>query len=148
MQKRLKTNAQIKCIFGLAKKRGVELDDDTKAGMAATASAGRVGRLSLLSFDEANVVIKNLGGDPIRSGGNTPRRTLNHHKQMTGVTTLASPAALAQMERLAEGRGISADGLARMCNKTIKKPYPRTAQECSKIIEALKAMNARDKEAA
>ena len=138
-----KTNAQIGRIFGLAKKRGIELDDDTKASFAVTASGGRTDRLSQLSFDEANVVITNLGGDAYTTG--TPRRTENYRRQQSGVQQIAQPAHLNLMRELAEGRGISEEGLKNLCRRMLKgKEAPRTTAETNKIVEALKAMNARD----
>jgi hypothetical protein len=138
-----KTNAQIGRIFGLAKKRGVELDDDTKAGFAITASAGRTDRLSQLSFDEANIVITNLGGDAYTTA--KPRRTLNYHRQQAGIQQIAQGSHLQMMRELAEGRGISDEGLKNLCRRMLKgKDAPRTTADTNKIIEALKAMNARD----
>ncbi|MGE3385078.1 MAG: hypothetical protein AB7L70_19300 [Pyrinomonadaceae bacterium] len=143
MQFQPKTNAQIGRIFGLAKKRGIELDDDTKAGFALTASAGRTDRLSRLSFDEANVVITNLGGDAYTR--DTPRRTVNYHRQQAGVQQIAQGSHLELMRTLAEGRGITEEGLRSLCRRMLRgKDAPRTTAETNKIIEALKAMNARD----
>lgn len=139
-----KTKEQIGRIFGLAKKRGIELDGDTKAGFAVTASAGRTDRFSLLSFDEANVIIKNLGGDPYTI--QPPRRTVNYHRQQAGVQQIAQAAHLNLMRDLAAGRGISDEGLKNLCRRMLKgKDAPRTTADTNKIVEALKAMNARDR---
>lgn len=143
-----KTNAQLGRIFGLAKKR--DLDEDALRGAAARVSRGRVDRLSLLSFDEANDLIKDLGGDPFPFRV-VPRRTENYHRQQCGVPQIAQPGHLALMDELAAGRGIGPEGLERMCRRMLRGVgRPRTTGETNKIIEALKAMNARDaaKEAA
>ncbi len=138
-----KTKEQIGRIFGLARKQGIDFDDDVKAGFAVTVSSGRVDRLSLLSFDEANVLIKNLGGDVFSS---TPRRTVNYHRQQAGVQQIAQANHLGLMRELADGRGISEDGLKNLCRRMLKgSPSPRTTDETNKIIEALKAMNERDR---
>jgi hypothetical protein len=50
------------------------------------------------------------------------------------------------MKDLAAKRGISAEGLERLCRRMLKgNPRPRTTAETNKIIEALKAMNERDR---
>src|SRR5262245_1118429 len=69
-----KTSSQVRCIFGLAKKQGLDKEE-------IESIAGK--RISMLSFAEANDVIKNLGGDPFAKG--TPRRTINQHRQQAGV---------------------------------------------------------------
>jgi hypothetical protein len=136
-----KTNSQIGRIFGLAKQRGIDFDKETQADFAADVSNNRVDRLSLLSFDEANTLIKNLGGDPL---GRKPRRTENYHKQAAGVVTMATPQHLAKMDELAAKRGISTEGLERMCTRMKFGKRPRTAQACNAVIEALKSMIQRD----
>lgn len=138
-----KTKEQMSRIFGLAKKLGLEFEDDeVRRGYAIGVSDGRVEQLSQLSFDEANELIKNLGGDTFASG--TPRRTVNYHRQQAGVQQIAQKGHLSLMHELADGRGISEDGLKAMCRRMLKKDAPRTTAETNKIIEALKAMNARD----
>lgn len=144
MKNQPKTTVQIKAIFGLAKSRGVEMDDETKSDLALAASTGRTDRLSFLSFDEANVLIKNLGGDPVPASGVIPRRTLNHKKQEAGVVTMASWSHLNKMDELAFKRGMSPEQLQRLCMRTIKSKRPRTAQACNAVIEALKSMIQRD----
>lgn len=133
---------QNNAIFGLASKHGVDIE--SLRDLAAEVSDGRIDRLSMLSFEEANRMIHRLGGDPF-AGSGTPRRTVNYQRQQAGVQQIAQPAQLALMRDLAAGRGISDDGLERMCRRMLKgNPYPRTTAETNKIIEALKAMNARD----
>lgn len=141
-----KTNSQLGRIFGLAKKLG--LDEDTVRGAAVVVSRGRVDRLSLLSFDEANALIVRLGGDPF-SSSRTPRRTVNYHRQQAGVQQIAQADHLALMDELAAGRGIGTEGLERLCRRMLKgNSRPRTTAETNKIVEALKAMAKRDREAA
>lgn len=139
-----KTKEQMGRIFGLARKLDLEFDsDDVRRGYAIGVSGGRVDKLSLLSFDEANELIRNLGGDPFSHG--TPRRTVNYHRQQAGVQQIAQGSQLELMRSLASGRGITDEGLANLCRRMLKgKASPRTTAETNKIIEALKAMNARD----
>lgn len=139
---RPKTNEQLRAIFGLGKKLNCEKADLEE--MAADITSGRVERLSMLSFDEANALIKRLGGDPVSAKPSAPRRTVNYRKQKAGVPTLAGPYHLAKMDRLAADRGMSPEGLERMCMRMLRSKRPRTAQGCNAVIEALKAMNRRD----
>lgn len=144
MQQQLKTRSQIKAIFGLAKQRGIDMDADTKMGFAITVSLGRTDSLADLRFDEANRLIENLGGDafpPFRR----PRRTESYHRQKAGIEQIAQTSHLRLMNELAVGRGMSADGLERMGRRMLKHWPPHTTAETNKIIEALKAMNKRDR---
>lgn len=138
----LKTTAQIKAIFGLGAKMRCSHDDLRE--LAFDVTDGRTNSLRKLTFAEANGMIRRLGGrvfdQPFGS-----RRTENHHKQQAGIKTVVTADHRAKLEKLRLGRGITVDGLTRMCLRMIKAERPRTAQECNKIIEALKAMNARDK---
>lgn len=141
-----KTNEQLRRIFGLAKPLG--LDEDDLRQLAADRTGGRVARLSLLSFDEANEMIRHLGGDPLTLAARTPRRTVNHHRQQAGVKQISQGRHLKLMRDLARGRGISDEGLRNLCRRMLQHDAPRTTAETNKIIEALKAMNARDARAA
>jgi hypothetical protein len=141
---KLKTSTQIRAIFGLAKRNRFELDDDAKAGLAVVASNGRTDRLSLLTFAEANVAIKNLGGEPFEPRY-VPRRTENYRRPKAGVKQIAQPAHLELMYKLAAQRNMSSDGLERMGRRMIKTWPPRTTDETNKVVEALKSMNRRDR---
>jgi hypothetical protein len=141
-----RTIKQNNAIFGLAAKHGV--DHESLRDLAAEVSDGRVDRMGQISFDEANKIIHRLGGDPFQTG--PARRTVNYQRQQAGVDQIAQPVHLKKMQDLAAGRGIGDEGLERLCQRMIHAPRPRTSAETNKIIEALKAMNARDhaKEAA
>ena len=129
-------------IFGLASKHGV--DHESLRDLAAEVSDGRVDRLSMLSFEEANRMIHRLGGDPF-AGNGSPRRTVNYQRQQAGVQQIAQPAQLSLMRDLAAGRGWSEETLNKFCRRMLKgRSLPRTTAETNKIVEALKAMNARD----
>lgn len=137
-----KTKEQMARIFGLARKQGVEFeDDDIRRGFAITVSSGRVERLSELSFDEANELIKNLGGDQFTAGS---KRTRNYHRQQAGVQQIATSSQIDLMKELAAGRNMSPQGLQTMGTRMLKHWPPRTTAETNKMIEALKSMNARD----
>lgn len=137
-----KTYKQIKAIHGLAAKLGCSEDD--LRDLAADVSAGRVERLSMVSFDEANVMIGRLGGEPFHSSG-TPRRTVNYHRQQAGVKQIAQRAHLDLMYTLAANRGMTIGGLTSLAERMIKHFPPHTTSETNKVIEALKAMDARDR---
>lgn len=138
-----KTNEQLRAIFGLGKDRGFAKEDLEE--LAADQTGGQVKRLSLLSFDQANAMIKHLGGDPFPANGvQVPRRTENHRKQKAGVITMASPAHLAKMDDLAAKRGMKPEQLQRLCLRMLKTKRPTTAIGCNKVIEAIKSMNQRD----
>lgn len=148
-----KTHAQIRRMFGLGNRLGCGKNDLEE--LAWEVSNGRVGRLSGLSFDEANAMIVRLGGNPFPNspparGGvaavsadgvvGVPRRTVNYRRQKAGIPQIATTRHLNFMRDLAQKRGITEDGLERLCRRMIDKPRPRTTAETSKIIEALKAM--------
>lgn len=141
-----KSPLQIRALFGLAKAAAEKSGCDPKEYLEELASEitdGRVERLSLLSFDEANAMIRRLGGQTFTSV--EPRRTVNHRRQEAGVPQIAQSAHLKLMADLARGRGIGDEGLERLCRRMLRgAARPRTTAETNKIIEALKAMNARD----
>lgn len=149
MSSQPKTKEQMGRIFGLARKLGLEFsDDEVRRSYAVTVSSGRVDKMSELSFDEANALIKNLGGDPLGPQASrlpSPRRTVNYHRQKAGVQQIAQQGHLEKMYELAEARHMTAEGLQNMGNRMLKHWPPRTTKETNKIIEALKAMNARDR---
>ena len=138
-----KTKEQMARIFGLAKKHDLDFDDEARSFYAAEVSKSRVTHLSQLSFDEANALIKQLGGDPFRSA--TPRRTQNYHRQQAGVPQIAQRDHLKLMRDLADSRNMSESGLESLGQRILHHWPPRTTKETNKIVEALKAMNARDR---
>jgi hypothetical protein len=140
-----KTKAQIKAMFGLGRPLGCGKPD--LEALAIDVSGGRVERLSQLSFSEANAIISRLGGNPF-SGNGAPRRTTNYQRQQAGVSQIAQPAQLQLLRDLAAGRNWSDETLEKFCLRVIKYPRPRTTDETNKIIEALKAMNKRDRQTA
>lgn len=140
-----KCNRQLRAIFGLARKRGLD-KPDLEALAAETAG---VSRLSRLSFKDANRLIVRLGGEPFPLvspvADTTPRRTVNYRRQKAGVVALASPRHLEYLETLARNRGITPQGLDRLCMRMLRSRRPRTARGCNAVIEAIKSMMARDK---
>lgn len=137
-----RTIKQNNAIFGLASKHGV--DHNSLRDLAAEVSDGRVDRMGQLSFEEANRIIHRLGGEPF-AGSGQPRRTTNYQRQQAGVKQIAQADHLQLMQDLAAGRNWSDETLEKFCLRVIKYPRPRTTDETNKIIEALKAMNARDR---
>jgi hypothetical protein len=138
-----KTSKQIRAIFGLGKK--VYCTKEDLEEMASDVTNGRVDRLSLLSFGEANAMIRRLGGEPFPAmAALTPRRTVNYRRQQAGVQQIAQPQHLKLMRDLAAGRNMTDAGLQSMGLRMLKHWPPHTTDETNKIIEAIKAMNARD----
>lgn len=136
-----KTYLQIKCIFALCNRQGIDADGRFEAVNHVT--KGRTGSLKELSFTEANQVIEHLGGRPV-GFQRRPRRTVNHHRKEAGIQQIAQPGHLDKMYDLASGRNMSDAGLQGMGQRMLKHWPPRTTAETNKIIEALKAMNDRD----
>lgn len=136
------TSGQTKAMFGLAKKRG--LSDEELYDHVEAVSGGR--SISALDRNQADAVITRLGGTAFTTRtayGKSQRRT-QQIKKAANIQSIASKAQLDKMERLASGRGIGEDGLARMCQRTIRRDYPVTTKEANRMIEALKKMNERD----
>lgn len=136
-----KTTGQLRAIFGLGRKR--KCTDEDLQELAYDVTDGRVERLSQLSFDEANGMITRLGGTPFTSSY-VPRRTVNYHRQQAGVKQVAQSAHLQKLQQLADGRGITEEGLQNLCRRMLGHYRPLTTSETNKVIEAIKAMNARD----
>ncbi len=147
-----KTTDQLRAIFGLGRERGH--DKESLMEMAGK-------RLSELSFDEANGLIVQLGGEAFGSppagggvaglagrgggSGHVAKRTENYRKQKANVKTLVTAKQLRLMKDLADKRNMSQIGLASLCMRIIKRSAPQTTAQCNKVIEALKSMNARDR---
>jgi hypothetical protein len=139
-----KTTDQLRAIFGLAKKEGIAFGDDDRAEYVSTVSDGRVTSTSKLSFDEANKLIVQFGGEAFPAPGHVAKRTENYRKQKANVKTLVTGRQLRMMKDLADKRNMSQIGLASLCMRIIKRSAPTTTAQCNKVIEALKSMNARD----
>lgn len=141
-----KTTDQLRAIFGLGKEMNCEKSDLEE--LANDVTNGRTARLSQLFFDEANAMIKRLGGEAFPSGSKTPRRTENHRNQKGGVVKIVTAQQLKKMDDLAKKRGMSPEGLKKLCRRMLKTERPNTALGCSKVIEAIKAMNKRGTQSA
>lgn len=138
-----KSHQQVKCIFGLAKAKGLDNDELHTLVAEATRKGNRDGKTSIaaLNFIEADAVIARLGGEPFAA-----RRTVQHRRQKAGVVQLAQPSHLQLMRDLGSKRHIGEDELARLA-KRMRLPYPpHTTSQTNKIVEALKSMNKRDEE--
>lgn len=145
MPKLMKTPAQNKAIFGLAAKVGCSHDDLRELAFDVTKE--RTDSLKQLTFDEANAMIRRLGGRAFNAPSQfNSKRTEQHYKQKAGIETIATATHVDLMKMLARKRGMSEEGLGDLSarvNKGLKKP--RTSKEVSRVIEAIKAMNERDK---
>lgn len=140
-----KKQFQIKRLFGLAAPKAAAAGMETKEFLEdlALSTTRRTQQLSELNFDEANDMIKALGGVPFQLFTRS-KRTENYRKQVAGVKTIETDAQLKLIDELAAMRGWSAESLAKFCQRVIKKDSPTTTDEGNKITEGLKAMNRRD----
>lgn len=137
-----KTTDQLRAIFGLGKQRDLEKND--LEALAAEVTLDRTCRLSKLTFTEANLMIERLGGDAFPAPGHVATRTANHRRQKAGIKQVETGKHLRLIKQLADQRNMSEAGLANLCMRIIKRSSPQTTAHGNKIIEALKAMNARD----
>lgn len=145
--KRKKTNSQIRAMFALAKPRAAMCDQDVHEYLGNRAyeeTSGRTSSLAELTFVEANQIISRLGGTKF-AGQGLSKRTKNYHNQQAGIRTIATAAHLQKMEDLWFAfPHRTPNGLTQICLNTIKQERPRTADECNKIVEAVKSMNKRE----
>ncbi|MBS1793378.1 MAG: hypothetical protein JSS81_05965 [Acidobacteria bacterium] len=142
MSKQMKTTAQNRAIFGLGAKLGCGKEELRE--LAYDVTGGRTDALSKLTFDEANGMIQRLGGRPFTKTFNS-RRTENYHRQKAGVETIVTTEHLEKLSKLWFAKPHrTAEGLEALCQRINKTPKPRTAKECSRVIEAIKSMNKRD----
>jgi hypothetical protein len=132
-----KTAAQVRQIWGRARTRGMT---DEELHLLVERETGTAS-IAALTFDEANRVIHALGGTPFVKGS---RRTQQLRRQRAGIRQMAPLAQIELIARLATARGMSPDGLTRLIRRIIRKDRPATTVEANKVIEALKAMNARE----
>lgn len=144
-----KKHFQIQRLFGLAKPKAELADIDTHeylADLAHGVTLGRTSSLKEITFEEANDMIEALGG--VKFSLFKSRRTENYHRQQAGIKTIVTAAHLEKMTELwfAYPHRTEA-GLIAICQRTIKVDHPRTAEECNKIVEAIKSMNKREADA-
>ena len=139
-----KSNQQVKCIFGLAKKQGLDNEELHALVEEATRKGARPGKTSIaaLNFTEADAVIERLGGESFAS-----RRTVQYRRQKAGVPQIAQGSHLQLMYDLARRRNLSKDRLAHLAARMNVSFPPRTTADTNKLVEALKAMNRRDRAA-
>lgn len=144
MAKQMKTLSQNKAIFALGGRLKCSHDDLRE--LAFDITSGRTASIKQLTFDEANGMIRRLGGRAFdRPNQFNSKRTEQYHKQKARVKTIVTPAQKGKIERLLQQRNIGADGYKLFCRRMLKHDEPRTTIEAKNIIEALKAMIARDR---
>lgn len=134
---REKTTNQVRAIHAEARKHG--LDHDTLHDLIESVTK-RTRSIAALTHKEALAVIRQLKGK-----GFVPLRTLQYRRQQAGVQQLVQPTQLTLIAELASQRGWSAEALQSFCQRQCKRTRPRTTTDANKVIEALKAMNQRDK---
>lgn len=142
-RKKMKTLAQNKAIFGLGAKRHCSHEDLQE--LAYDVTGGRTASIAKLTFDEANGMIVRLGG---RAFSDQPRsrRTENYHRNKAGINAIATSTHIDFMKRLARRRQMNDEGLGDLSakiNSGVRNP--RTSKEVNRVIEAIKAMNQRDR---
>lgn len=137
-----RTVDQNKRIYGLASQLG--LDRDALHDHAAAITDGRTSKTSELSFDEANVLIKRLGGEPLPAAHGLSTRSLQRQRQKAGVKQIVTDAQRKLILSLwAQDPTRTMDGLHSLCQRTIKKSWPVTTDEANKVTEAIKSINRR-----
>ncbi|MFL5478707.1 MAG: hypothetical protein ACJ79X_06800 [Gemmatimonadaceae bacterium] len=133
---------QNKRIHGLANQNGI--DRETLHDHAHTITAGRTAKTSELSFDEANVLIKRLGGEPLPATAALSTRSQQRARQKAGVKQMITPGQNDKIQKLWYSvPGRTPDGLTAITERTIKKGSPRTTEDANKVIEAIKSINSR-----
>lgn len=130
-----KSHAQVKAIFGRAKER--DLTDDELRSVVEEVTGQR--SISALNRQQADKVIVRLGGTAHHA-----RRTVQHRRQRAGVNQIVSPAHLELLRTLARSRNWCDRTIDEFCIRQCGHARPRTTKDANKVIEALKAMNARD----
>lgn len=145
MPERKRTSQQNRIIHSLVGKWKFTPDD--KAELVFDITNGRTCSTKELTFDEANVMIHRLDGRPVVAqplAGKSPR-TVNYHRQKTGVEQIATPThkdLMRSLWRKVEGR--TDEGLARLSARVNQGlENPRTTKQVNRVIEAIKSMNAR-----
>lgn len=129
-----KSTQQVRCIFGLAKQKGLDSDELHALVEEVTGQSS----IRALSFAQADSVIERLGGEAFAS-----RRTVQHRRQRAGVRQIAQASHLQLMYDLARRRSMGDEGLASMAARMHVPFPPRTTADTNKLVEALKAMNRR-----
>lgn len=136
MSERAKTSGQVRAIFGEAKRRGI--DRETLADIVASVTL-RTDSIAALRHAEADRVIARL-----KDKSYVPTRTLQYRRAKAGVVQIVTEDQLTKIAELASQRKWSAETLLNFCLRQCKHPV-RTTTDANKVIEALKAMNRRDR---
>ncbi|MBD0370304.1 MAG: DUF1018 domain-containing protein [Pyrinomonadaceae bacterium] len=133
-----KTTNQVRAIFGLARKNGLdeELLHDTVESVTK-----RTRSIAALTFREAEAIIAHLKGDSFTP---TPRRTVQHRRMRAGINQVVQQGQLELIASLASQRHWSAETLEKFCRRQCGHFPLRTTSDANKVIEALKSMNKRE----
>ncbi|MGE0133290.1 MAG: phage protein GemA/Gp16 family protein [Blastocatellales bacterium] len=135
-----KTKEQVRSIWSRARER--KMSDEQLHDLVEAETGQR--SIRALSREQADKVIVALGGVPLTK--KVAKRTRQHHHQQRGVKQIVTEEQLKLMDDLARGRNWSDETLTKFCRRMIKRERPATTVQANKIIEALKAMNARDEQ--
>lgn len=117
-------------------------------------SNGRTDHTSELTFDEAAQIIatlekhayqmRTIRGEHATPKKQTPsRRTVQLRRQKAGIKSVPTAKQLKYIADLREMRQMTDAGWDSFANHTIGKTAPLTSKEAGKLIEGLKALNAR-----
>lgn len=137
-----RTKTQNKSIHALLGKHGI--DAETKAAMVERITNNRTSHTSQMSFAEANQLITELDGKP----HDRSLRTMQYTRAKAGVVSMITSQQRERIKLLSVnrwGNNYSAP-LQALCMRMLKKSEPVTSPDAQKVIEAIKAMNARDKQ--
>lgn len=123
-----------------------KITDENYRVLVFNLTNGRTETSAEMTTQEADELIKALGGvPPVRS-----RRTQQRRNKAAGVIGLITPAQTQTLNALAEARwGVNfAQPLQSLCQRMHRRKSPRTSKQAQSLIEAIKAMQARDQKTA
>lgn len=171
MSARSKTTAQVRAIFGEARRRG--LDNDTLHELVAdvlnstgSGSRGQT-RNSRLGGGDSGSFAANAPAatatapravsiaaltyaqaekviERLKGRSFVPRRTLQYRRRKAGIQELVQKSQLQLIAELASQRDWSAPALIDFCKRQCGHYPLRTTKDANSVIEALKSMNKRD----
>ena len=119
-----------------------KITDENYRVLVFNLTNGRTETSAEMTTQEADELIKALGGvPPVRS-----RRTQQRRNKAAGVIGLITPAQTATLNALAEARWGTdyTKPLAALCQRMHRRNAPHTSKQAQSLIEAIKAMQARD----
>lgn len=126
-------------------KADLGLEDDTYRDILRSIAGVESSKdMTPIDFERVMARMKELGFK-----GQRPHRPAKIRAASRDPLALPSPAQLHRLNTLFEELGwYQNERRVAFCKRMLRKPWPQTRQEANKIIEALKAMAAREKKGA